>query len=170
MAEIGRSPVLLTTTDHPLLTAGLVDEFCRRSLASGADITIGLAPYQRVRERFPGMRKTVLRFRDGDYCGCNLFTFLSARGQDAAAFWKSLEGERKRPLKLISMLGWRTLLRYRLGKLALNEALDLLSEKMGVRVSAVILDHGEAAVDVDTVDDYRLVDERFTSPPSHPVE
>jgi len=27
-----------------------------------------------LREMFPEMRKTVLRFRDGAYCGCNLFT------------------------------------------------------------------------------------------------
>jgi len=39
-------------------------------MTSGADAVVGLAPYALVRELFPDMRKTVLRFSDDEYCGC----------------------------------------------------------------------------------------------------
>lgn len=154
-------PFLLTTADHPLLSSSLVDKFCRESLNTDADITLGLAPYPLVREIFPNMKKTVLRFRDGDYCGCNLFTFLTPNGVRAADFWRTVERERKRPLKLLSTLGWRFTLRYKLGLLSLGDVLLRLSDVLGMRVGAIILHQGEAAVDVDSIEDYQMVEARF---------
>ena len=80
--------VLLTTADHPLLTSEIVDEFCAASSKTGADLTVGLAPYALVRDEFPAMKKTVLRFRDGEFCGCNLFSFLTPEGREAANYWR----------------------------------------------------------------------------------
>ena len=82
------TPVLVTTADHPLLTAEIVDRFCGQSLARGIDVTVGLAPYGLVKAAYPDMKKTVLRFRDGDYCGCNLFAFLTAEGRRMADDWR----------------------------------------------------------------------------------
>ena len=58
-------PLLVTTADHALLTADMVDEFCQRALEADADIVAGLASEQAVRERFPDARRTFLKFRDG---------------------------------------------------------------------------------------------------------
>ncbi|MFZ5652856.1 MAG: nucleotidyltransferase family protein [Pseudomonadota bacterium] len=150
--------VLLTTADHPLLSAEIVDAFCAASLAEDADVTLGLARHQLVRAAFPDMRKTVLRFRDGDYCGCNLFTFLTPRGREIAGFWRRIENQRKKPLRLIGLLGWRAVIRYRLGRLPLDEALAGLSARLGIHIRAVILPYAQAAVDVDSLDDFRLVE------------
>jgi hypothetical protein len=49
------------------------------------------------------------------------------------------------------------LLRYRLGWLTLDGALALLSRKIGLRVGAVILPYAHACVDVDSVDDYVVI-------------
>ena len=154
-------PFLVTTADHPLLSGSLVDEFCRQSLDTHADITIGLAPYPLVQKSFPDMKKTLLRFRDGHYCGCNLFTFLTPKGLGAAHLWRTVEDERKKPFKLLRILGWRFVLRYRLGLLSLDEALLKLSDILGLRVGAITLHRGEAAVDVDSVADYQLMQARF---------
>jgi GTP:adenosylcobinamide-phosphate guanylyltransferase len=154
-------PFLLTTADHPLLSANVIDEFCQKSLQTGADVTVGLAPYALVQEQFPDMKKTVIKMKDGHYCGCNLFTFLTTNGVRAAEFWRNIERQRKRPLKLISMLGWGYVMRYRLGLLTLNDALQRLSELLGLRIQVVILPYGEAAVDVDSVSDHALVEARL---------
>ncbi|MCB1676119.1 MAG: nucleotidyltransferase family protein, partial [Halioglobus sp.] len=109
--------VLLTTADHPLLTAEIVDAFGRQSMAANVDVAVGLAPHALVTEAYPGIRKTVLRFSDGDFCGCNLFAFLTPEGRRAARFWRRIEQERKKPLMVIGLLGWTAVLRYRLGLL-----------------------------------------------------
>jgi CTP:molybdopterin cytidylyltransferase MocA len=150
-------PVLLTTTDHPLLTREIVDAFSRQSLADDVDVTVGLAPHALITEAYPGIKKTVFRFSDGDFCGCNLFAFLTPEGRQAASFWRKIEQQRKKPLALISLLGWWMVLRYRLGMLSLEEALAKLSKRLGLRVRAVILPYANAAIDVDSIADLELV-------------
>ena len=150
-------PVLLTTADHPLLTAEITDAFGRQSLADDVDVTVGLAPHALVAEAYPGIKKTVLRFSDGEFCGCNLFAFLTPEGRRAANFWRKIEQERKKPLLLIGLLGWWAVIRYRLGVLPLEEALAKLSKRLGLRIRAVILPYANAAIDVDSIADLVLV-------------
>lgn len=152
-------PALLTTADHPLLTAQIIDHFCNASLANSADVCIGLAPYERVHQAVPAMRKTVLRFKDGEYCGCNLFAFLTAKGRSAARQWQQVEQQRKRPLHVMRLLGLKAVCQYALGQLTLAGALAALSKRLELRVSAVLLQDAHAALDVDSIDDYQLVQE-----------
>lgn len=154
-------PVLLTTADHPLLQAQYIDYFCKAAAASGADVAVGLASYARVREIFPTMKKTVLNFRDDDYCGCNLFAFLSPAGRAMADRWREVESERKTPLRVVRLLGWGAVLRYRMGLLSLDGAMERLSKRMGLRLTAIKLPFGDAAVDVDSPADHALVEQRL---------
>mgnify|MGYP001817733566 CR=1 FL=1 len=149
--------VLLTTADHPLLTPEIVDAFGRQSLADDVDVTVGLAPFALIAETYPGIKKTVLRFSDGDFCGCNLFAFITPEGRRAAKFWRRIEQERKKPLVVIGLLGWWAVIRYRLGLLSLEEALEKLSKRLGLRIRAVILPYANAAIDVDSIADLMLV-------------
>lgn len=150
-------PVMLTTADHPLLTPEIVDHFCDGAAASGCDVVIGLAPYELTHSVYPELKKTVLRFREGGFCGCNLFAFLTEDGRRVADFWRRVEQERKKPLVVIRLLGAWALLRYRMGWLTLDGALARLSRKVGVRIGVVILPFAHASVDVDSVSDYDLV-------------
>ncbi|MEM6579868.1 MAG: nucleotidyltransferase family protein [Pseudomonadota bacterium] len=150
--------VLLTTADHPLLTAEIVDAFGRQSLVDDVDVAVGLAPHALVLEAYPGIKKTVLRFSDGEFCGCNLFAFVTPEGRRAARFWRRIEQQRKKPLIVIGLLGWWAVIRYRLGLLSLEEALAKLSKRLGLRIRAVILPYANAAIDVDSVADLVLVE------------
>ena len=154
--------VMITTADHPLPTSEIVDHFCRDAARSGCDVVVGLAPHDLVRGAYPDLKKTVLRFADGQYCGCNLFAFLTADGRRMADFWRQIERERKKPRVVIRMLGLWAVLRYRLGWLTLERALALLSRKAGLRVGVVVLPYAHASVDVDSVDDY-VVLQRYAS-------
>ena len=72
--------------------------------------------------------------------------------------WRGLERNRKRPWKMVSRLGWGTLLRYLAGRLTLDRAAEALSVALGLRLALVVVDDPEAAVDVDSLDDLRLVE------------
>jgi GTP:adenosylcobinamide-phosphate guanylyltransferase len=152
------SPVLLTTADHALLRPEVIDHFCREALTTGADVAAGLASYEQVMERFPGMRRTRTRFSNGAVCGCNLFAFLSPEGRRAADLWRQVENDRKHPVRMLNRLGWGVVVRYLLGRLSLEAALSHVSRRMGVTVGAVRLPFAEAAVDVDTVADWHFAE------------
>ena len=150
-------PVLVTTADHALLTAEIVDYFCAEARRIGGDVVIGLTLYEGVVSAFPGTKRTGIKFKDGVYSSCNLFAFLNPRAHRAARFWRRIEQERKRPLKMMRILGWRTVVRYRLGRISLEESLERISRKLQIRARAVMLPFPQAAVDVDTADDWQFV-------------
>ena len=150
-------PVLVTTADHALLTAEIVDYFCAEARRIGGDVVIGLTLYEGVVSAFPESKRTGIKFKDGAYSGCNLFAFLNPRAHRAARFWRRIEQERKRPFKMMRILGWRTVVRYRLGRISLEESLERISRKLQIRARAVMLPFPQAAVDVDTADDWQFV-------------
>lgn len=152
------APVLVTTADHPLLRADIVDHFVREAVGGGADVAVGVTHFAAIQEKFPDARKTVLRFREGGFCGCNLFAFLTPQSRCVADAWRRVEQQRKNPLRVISQLGWWSVLRYLLGRLPLDRALDDLSRRLRVRIRPVVLPFPEAAIDVDTIADQRLVE------------
>lgn len=151
-------PVLVTTADHALLDSRIVDDFAARASETNADVVIGLTRFENVLDAAPESRRTVMRFRDGEYCGCNLFAFLTPAGRQAVSFWRRVEKNRKSPLRVARELGPLTLLRYLLHHLTLAQAMNRLSTLCGARVSPVCLPYGTAAIDVDKLDDLILVE------------
>ena len=152
------TPVLLTTADHALLSARIVDSFCSEAQATGCDVVAGVARHEAVTAAYPQTRRTATRLQDGAYCGCNLFAFLTPRARLAADFWRRVENQRKNPLRVIRVLGWMAVSRYLMGRLSLNEALKRMSHRLGFKAGAVVLPFPEAAVDVDSVSDLKLVE------------
>jgi len=154
-------PVLVTTGDHPLLTAAVVDRFCALAAESDADAVVGLVRHASVQRAFPRSRRTRLRFADGDWCGCNLFAFPTARGRRVVELWRRMEAHRKNPRRMLAALGPLALARYLLGRMALPEALQRLGARSGCTVRHIELSTPEAAVDVDSLADWQLVEHRL---------
>jgi hypothetical protein len=150
-------PVLLTTGDHALLTADIVRHFLDQARVLGGDVVVALAPYELVQRAYPRTRRTVLKFGDGRYCGCNLFAFLSPRGRRMAHVWTQVEADRKNPIRVIGLVGWGAMALYALGLLSLGDAVRRISRQAGVAAGVVTMPFAEAAIDVDTVADLDLV-------------
>jgi len=152
------TPVLLTTSDHALLSPQIVDHFCREAQRTGCDVVAAVTPHRTVTAAYPQTRRTAYRFKDDSYCSCNLFAFLTPLSRTAPSFWRRVEQQRKNPLKVISMLGWKTVLRYMLGSLTLTEAVEQISKHLGCRAGIVVMPFPEAAIDVDSVSDWQIVE------------
>jgi len=161
IASLGLAPpVLITTADHPLLTAATVDEFCRASASGEDDVTFGVAAGDRVAAAFPGIRRTVHHFRDESVCGCNLFALLTVAGCQAPQLWRQVESERKRPWRMVALLGVPVLVRFLLGRLALSDVTRVIESRLGLRARPIPLSDPAAGFDVDTIPQ-RDVAERY---------
>jgi len=152
------TPVLLTTADHALLHADVVDHFCAAARQAGCDLAVALADHARVMAAFPDVRRTALRFRGGAYCGCNLYAFMTPESRRVAEFWGRMENDRKRPWRMVRTLGWAPLLAYLTKRRTLEETLQMLSRRLGLRICPVIMPFPEAAVDVDKPSDRDLAE------------
>ncbi len=152
------APVLLTTADHALLNKEVVDYFCVQASQAECDLAVAFVPHAQVISAFPGMRRTAVRFRDGAYCGCNLYAFLTPEARKVADFWRQVEQERKHPWRMIKVLGWLPLVTYLTRRLTLGETLEMLSSRLGLSIRPVLLPFPAAAVDVDKPADLEYVE------------
>jgi hypothetical protein len=152
------TPVLVTTADHALLTAEMVDYFCSGARQSDKDVVVGLALLESVTAKYPETKRTAIPLADGSYCSCNLFGFLTTEARSAAHFWRRVESQRKKTLRVVAGFGWLNLLLYLLKRPSLAQGLERISQRIGIRAGAVLLPFPEAAVDVDTLSDWKLVE------------
>ena len=137
----------------------MVRYFLEQASAGGFDVAVALAPHELVQRAYPGTRRTALKFSDGRFCGCNLFAFLTPRGRGMAALWKEVEAHRKRPIRVVGLVGWIAMLLYALRILSLAGALRRISRRMGLAAGAVSMPFPAAAIDVDSVADLDLARE-----------
>ncbi len=149
-----RWPMLVTTADHALLDAAMIDQFCR--VAEGADLAIGVVAKSALQKRLPQSRRTWIGLRRGKYTGANLFAFGSPKALAAIALWRDVEQDRKKGWRLLLALGWPGLLGL-LRIRTLDQTLAAMGRRLGLTLCAVRLDDPLAAVDVDKPQDHELV-------------
>jgi len=157
--HLGRFPILLTAGDHALLSPQMVDDFCFGAKMTGCDIVFGVTPYALVKAAFPESKRTVSKFRNGQFCGTNLFALMTPEAIRGPEFWSQIESDRKRPWRVARRFGIGMLLRYLLGRLSLEDALATLAGTIGCTVGHVVINNPRVAVDVDTVEDRDLAEQ-----------
>ncbi|MEN1729305.1 MAG: nucleotidyltransferase family protein [Pseudomonadota bacterium] len=155
-------PVTLVTADHPLLRIEWLEQL-DAAAEDQDDLRVGLVDHAGVRSRFPDSRRTRYRFSDRELGGTNLFQFRTVNADRILTLWRQVESERKRPWKIVSLLGAANLLRYAAGRLHSKQAFAALSQRLGVRVGYRLIDDPLSAVDVDTPADLALVEALFKS-------
>ena len=150
------SPLLVTTSDHALLTATMVGCLLQDT-PRNADVSVMLAHRNRIETAVPGSRRTYLKFADGSWSGCNLFLLQTKRAHAAIAFWSRIEKDRKRPWRIAARLGPAFLAMILTRRLSASEAVARLGRKIGVTAALVPAQDGLAAVDVDKQEDLEAV-------------
>jgi GTP:adenosylcobinamide-phosphate guanylyltransferase len=149
-------PLLITTADHPLLSRAMVEAFLERATAT--DVSVAAVERRTVLARYPQSKRTWLKFRDGAYSGANLFALRNARTRHALELWTRAEQDRKQAFRLFWHFGPLLALRAITRTIGFDDALRRAGANLGVSAALVSLDFAEAAIDVDKVEDHRLVE------------
>ena len=146
-------PWLVTTADHPLLTAEMVAEFLGK--ASG-DLSIGMAERAVMLAQFPGARRTWMKFADGAWSGANLFAFAGDNVRGALDLWARAEADRKQAWKLFLHFGPWLALRALTRTIGLADAVEAAGRRLGMAAALVPMSDPVAAIDVDKPADHAL--------------
>jgi len=149
-------PLLVTTADHALLTAEMVEHFCLAVEGSDADVVVGVVSASLFRAHYPESKRSFIPLRDEGFCGANLFAFRSPRATRAAAFWAHAGKFRKRPWRLVSTFGFMNLALVALRRLDLQAARVRASRVIGARIDVVQMPFAECAIDVDSPSDLAI--------------
>jgi hypothetical protein len=108
-------------------------------------------------KRFPQAQRTWLKFRGGAYSGANLFLLGGPEVRTALELWRSNEQDRKKSWRLLFSLGITGFLGAALRMRTLQQTLDAVGRKLGLKIRAIEMSDPLAAIDVDKPADHELV-------------
>jgi CTP:molybdopterin cytidylyltransferase MocA len=148
--------VLSCTGDIPFLTAGAVSGFLRQCSRREADFYYPITARQEAEARFPGVKRTYARLRDGAFTGGNLFLVRRSIIREVLPKAEGFIRLRKKPLAMAQLVGPVFLLAYLFGFLTIAMVEKRISGMVGYRGAAVISDYPEIGVDVDKISDLDL--------------
>ncbi len=150
---------LVSTCDLPFLTPESI-AYLVEHLDPACDITYPMVPMELCRARFPGVPRTRLRLREGEFTGGNVFAFRTESLRTALAHFEAVYAARKSPVRLGAIVGWGTALRIVAAKLtpglvsARRLAADVTA-RFGIPVQALVVPYAEIGTDVDDAAQYR---------------
>lgn len=153
--------VLISTSDIPFLTPPAVEDFITRAAQSGADLCCSFVPVELCYARFPDMKRTAVKVREGSLTLGNLMLvnprFLLANQETISRAYAA----RKSPVQIARMLGLGLLARLLLAQFVRPSLLSVATLEQavsrllgsGARAAGIQSEYPEIGTDVDKPDD-----------------
>lgn len=163
LACSSEEPVLVLSCDIPLLTSEAVDDFVTRAAASGGDMCYPIITRESCMEKYPNLKRTFLKTREGTFTGGNILllspAFLKKNERRISEAYEA----RKNVFKLARMVGIGVLLRAIIAQTISPKVLEVsmleraVSKMLDGKVVAIRSDYPEIGEDVDKADDLEQV-------------
>jgi len=157
-------PVLLVTSDIPLITPEAIDDFVRRCGETAADIYYPIVRRETNERAYPGVKRTYVRLKDGVFTGGNLALIEPEVVPACEVMIERAVSMRKKPLKLSRMLGFKFIFKLLFNRLTLAEIEDRVQRILGFRGVGVESPYPEVGIDVDKPEDLALVEKVLRRP------
>ena len=150
--------VLVVATDIPLVRSTDIDAFVERVRSSPCDVAYGFVRREPHEARYPGVRHTWVRLREGTFCGAGVSAIRAGAAAGLAEALRRIVNARKSPLRLAAIFSSALLVRYMFGMLSISDAERRADAIAGCRCRGIVCDEPELAVNVDCLADLRTVE------------
>ncbi len=148
---------LLSSSDIPLITTEMVDEFVETCIDVDADIHYPLIERKIMESRFPESKRTFTRMRDGAFSGGDLFFIGRRSTKTNLELIRGLTTRRKNFLSQARLLGFVFIFRFLLGLMDITEGAKRVNEALGINGRVINYPRAEIGMDVDKLSQYLLV-------------
>ncbi|MGE5582122.1 MAG: NTP transferase domain-containing protein [Bacillota bacterium] len=152
-------PVLVLTSDIPLITREAVEDFLSRCQRRKGDVYYSFVSKELNEKKYPGVQRTYVKLKEGTFTGGNLVLLSPRFVKDNRDLLIKAASLRKKPLQLGRMLGWRCLYRFLLGKLTIPEIEERVAKIFNINAVGVVSPYPEVGIDVDKPSDLKLAKE-----------
>ncbi|MHB8944997.1 MAG: nucleotidyltransferase family protein [Bacillota bacterium] len=148
--------VLVVSSDLPLLTGHVIDDYLAQCAEKKADLYYPIIQKEIIEAKYPGVHRTYATMREGTYTGGNVLLvhprLLLENYRKAEAFIEA----RKSPLKLARILGFGFVVRLLMKMLSIAELEATICSNFNLAGAAVPCREAEIGIDVDKPSDYEL--------------
>lgn len=141
--------VLVVSSDIPTLKSEMVDWLVDTCMETKDDLYYGVCPRDVMEARFPDSKRTYTHLKDMDVCGADINLTHVRMATEHLDMWESLIGSRKSPLKQAGIIGLGTLIALFTRRLTLEDAVQRVCERIGIKGRAIVWSHAEPCMDVD---------------------
>ncbi len=159
LQAVSTESFLLSTGDLPYITEESVSDFISRADPS-ALLNYPIVHLQACNLKYPGMKRTTIKLREGCFTGGNIALANSSLMRRALPMIGNAYAMRKSPSRLAKLVGLGTLFRVLLGQ-SLPSSLPLatlearVSRLLEAPVKAIITEYAELGADIDTAAQYQ---------------
>ena len=148
--------VLVLTSDIPMITPAAIGDFIEKTHSLSADFSYPVVRREVNDEKYPGVKRTYVKIRDGSFTGGNIFLVKAGAIRRCMPRAEVFISYRKKPWKMVKVLGIGFAIRFLLGTLTIAQLEKHVSEIFGITARAVISKYPEIGTDVDKVSDLEL--------------
>lgn len=152
--------LLILPSDIPFITTEAIDDFIEGAEAMGVDFVYPLTSKEVNEAKYPGVRRTYARLKDGIFTGGNLFIISSTVIEQGMDMARKLVERRKNPLAMARLFGPVLVWKFITRRLSIEAVEKRFYEIIGIKARAIISPYAEVGVDVDKPSDLELA-QRF---------
>lgn len=161
--------VLVLPCDIPLLSPSTVHEFVLLYRRRRVKLAYATVPRGAVEAKFPGVRRTYAKLREGSFTGGNMVVaereLLVRIGEIVSLSFSA----RKSLVGLARLLGVGFVFKFVVGMASLRDIEARATKVLGAPAAAIVLEKPDAAMDVDTVEHLKTVESVLASRLSQPT-
>ncbi len=150
-------PILILTSDIPLITSEILLEFMDAAMDDQYDLYYPIVAKEDNDKRYPHVKRTYVKLTDGTFTGGNLFFLRHPQiVTNFAPVATEFAALRKQPLKMAGLLGFTFVSRLLVHRLSIAQVEKRFETLFGVKGRAVIMRHPEVGIDIDKPSDLIL--------------
>ncbi|MFO7583453.1 MAG: nucleotidyltransferase family protein, partial [Anaerolineales bacterium] len=142
--------VMIVSSDVPSIKPEMVDWLAETCLQTQDDLYYGVVPREVMEARYPNSKRTFTRLKGIEVCGADInVVHVSMAEDEYLDTWQQIIGNRKNPLLQARVIGLDTLFQILFRQLTIQDIIERVMARIGVRGRAIIWEHAEAGMDVD---------------------
>jgi len=150
--------VLISSSDIPLITSASIQGFVAECGAQEADVYYAIVEKETMESRFPESKRTFVPFKNGRYCGGDIFLAdVEVPVKADLDLLRTLTGHRKNYWSQVRLLGLKFIFRFLLGIMTTEEAARRGSEILNFDARGVVTRFAELGMDLDKPRQYQMI-------------
>jgi hypothetical protein len=153
--------LLISSADIPLLSTVAVQDFLEQCQPLDCDFYYPIVTREASEKVFPGEKRTFISLKEGTFTGGNLFMVNPIHLEPLAPTIEQFLAYRKKPLKMVSLLGVGFVFSYFAKQLSISQLEERFTKLLHVKARAVISSYPEIGFDVDKPSDLALIREKL---------